>query len=119
MHYALINGELKKAMPGLQGHCPGCAAPLIAKCGDHRMHHWAHHNRPVCDDWWEPETVWHRSWKGHFPESWQETFLTDEVSDEKHIADILTDYGFVLEFQHSHITPAPRTAQLPLCGTTC
>lgn len=111
MHFALIDGQLTEAMPGLKGLCPGCAAPLIAKCGDLRLHHWAHHNRPVCDEWWEPETFWHRSWKANFPESWQENFLTDELTGEKHIADILTDYGFVLEFQHSAITPEERRSR--------
>ncbi len=111
MHFALIDGQLTKAMPGLKGYCPGCDAPMVAKCGHLRMNHWAHQNRPVCDDWWEPETVWHRTWKNHFPESWQETFLTDESTGEKHIADILTDYGFVIEFQHSHITPEERNSR--------
>jgi hypothetical protein len=111
MHFALIDGQLTEAMPGLKGHCPGCAAPMVAKCGELRMHHWAHQNRPVCDDWWEPETVWHRQWKNQFPESWQENFLTDELTGEKHIADVLTDYGFVLEFQHSHITPEERRSR--------
>jgi hypothetical protein len=111
MHFALIDGQLSEAIPGLKGYCPGCDAPMVAKCGHLRMHHWAHQNRPVCDDWWEPETIWHRQWKNHFPESWQETFLTDEITGEKHIADILTDYGFVIEFQHSHITPEERSSR--------
>lgn len=111
MRFAIVNGQLEEAMPGLKGICPGCDAPMVAKCGDMRIEHWAHKNRTVCDDWWEPETLWHRTWKNHFPKKWQENFLTDEVSGEKHIADILTDYGFVIEFQHSHITPEERRSR--------
>ncbi len=56
-----------------------------------------------CDPWWENETEWHRKWKGNFAEEWQEVILTDGITDEKHIADIRTPYGLVVEFQHSHI----------------
>lgn len=59
----------------------------------------------------EPETLWHRSWKNKFPGSWQEAFLTDQLTGEKHIADILTDYGYIIEFQHSHITPEERRSR--------
>src|SRR6218665_3696191 len=88
---------------------------MIAKCGHLRLHQWEHQNRPVCDNWCGPETVWHRSWKNHFPQSWHENFLTDELTGDKHIADILTDYGFVVEFQHSHITPDERASREHFC----
>lgn len=67
--------------------------------------HWAHKSREHCDRWWESETEWHRAWKNLFPVEWQEVVHTDDTSNEKHIADIKTPRGLVLEFQHSPISP--------------
>jgi len=53
-----------------------------------------------CDNWWENETEWHRKWKSYFPIDWQEIVHFDGESGEKHIADVKTDSGFVLEFQN-------------------
>jgi hypothetical protein len=50
-----------------------------------------------CDSWWEPETEWHRSWKSNFLDEWQELVLRDKQTGEKHIADVCTDYGLVIE----------------------
>lgn len=108
MRFALIDHKQTEAAPGLRGSCPGCAQPLIARCGQQRMHHWAHAGNKMCDTWWEPETEWHRSWKNNFPAEWQEYFLTDEKG-EKHIADVRTGQELVIEFQHSHIDPLERS----------
>ena len=110
MRYALINAERHEAEPRLVGTCPGCAQAMIAKCGDQRIHHWAHKGMRVCDPWWEPETPWHRAWKREFDDAWQEVILHDELA-EKHIADVRTDHGLVLEFQHSHISPLERQSR--------
>jgi competence protein CoiA len=77
-----------------------CGSPVIAKCGEIRMHHWAH--RGMCDPWWEGETEWHREWKRLFPKEWQEVVHFAE-NGEKHIADVKTDQGYIVEFQHSYI----------------
>jgi len=111
MRFALIENTLVEAAPGSHGICPGCSKAVIAKCGKQRIHHWAHRNDKMCDNWWEPETEWHRSWKDNFPKEWQEIFLPDEQSGEKHIADLLTDYGLVIEFQHSPIKPDERASR--------
>lgn len=111
MRYALHNEKLIEASLGIAGNCPGCGAVVIPKCGEIRIHHWSHQKTKMCDDWWEPETEWHREWKDQFPTSWQENFLVDEITGEKHIADVITDYGFVLEFQHSHITLEERKSR--------
>ncbi|RUV66122.1 competence protein, partial [Mesorhizobium sp. M5C.F.Cr.IN.023.01.1.1] len=78
MRYALVNDERREAEPGVAGTCPGCGQPMIAKCGDQRIHHWAHRGMRTCDPWWEPETPWHRSWKAQFPPHWQEVVQQDE-----------------------------------------
>lgn len=35
----------------------------------------------------------------------EEVFLPNKQSGEKHIADVCTKYGLVIEFQHSYICP--------------
>lgn len=69
-----------------------------------KINHWAHKGNRNCDHWWENETEWHRNWKGQYPIEWQEVIQFDEKGG-KHIADIKTGNGLVLEFQHSYIKP--------------
>ncbi|MCL2650769.1 MAG: hypothetical protein FWD60_07070 [Candidatus Azobacteroides sp.] len=109
MRFALIDNKRVEAQPGFKGLCPGCSQQVIAKCGKQRIHHWAHLNNKSCDSWWEAETEWHRSWKNNFPVEWQEVFLPDVITGEKHVADVCTCHDFVIEFQHSHIDPKERT----------
>ena len=75
------------------------------------MHHWAYKTSQNCDPWWENETEWHRKWKEHFSENFQEYLMIDQNTGEKHIADIRTDKGFVIEFQHSSIKPEEKDAR--------
>lgn len=104
MKCALVNGQRQEAQPNLSGMCPGCGRLAVAKCGEVRVWHWAHNGHRLCDPWWENETVWHRAWKNQFPADWQEIVHLAE-DGERHIADVKTGAGWVLEFQHSHITP--------------
>jgi competence protein CoiA len=108
MKFAIVNGSNAEAVKGVKGICPCCSSELIAKCGERKMHHWAHKGIRNCDPWWENETEWHRSWKGNFDTNWQEKILHDEITGEKHIADVQTTHGLVVEFQHSHIHPIER-----------
>jgi hypothetical protein len=104
MKFAIVNGEKAEAQQGLRGACVHCQSETIAKCGTERIEHWAHKSKVSCDPWWENETEWHRAWKKDFPKDWQEISHFDSKNEEKHIADIKTDKGFVIEFQHSAIT---------------
>ncbi|WP_366140616.1 competence protein CoiA family protein [uncultured Tateyamaria sp.] len=92
-----------EASPGVTGTCPGCKSPLVAKCGTRKVWHWAHHGKRHCDNWWEPETQWHRSWKDRFPKNWQEYPLRSNEGD-LHFADVRTPSGLIIEIQHSHIS---------------
>jgi hypothetical protein len=83
---------------------------MVAKCGEERIWHWAHQGTRTCDSWWEPETEWHRAWKGKFPIAWQEVIHPAE-NGEKHIADVKTDHGWVIEFQYSFIKPDERRSR--------
>lgn len=109
MRFAKIDNALVEAESGLKGICPGCGEPVIAKCGEQRIHHFAHLRTKVCDSWWEAETEWHRAWKDNFPMEWQEAFLSDPLTGEKHIADVKTPNSLVIEFQHSHLSSKERT----------
>ncbi len=110
MKIALVDGQRREAEPGLSGSCPGCGSLMIPKCGERRVRHWAHRGQHHCDHWWEPETQWHRDWKNRFPSEWQEVFHRAE-SGEKHIADVKTAHGCVIEFQHSFLKPEERRSR--------
>ena len=88
------------ARRGAKAFCPGCAQPVIAKCGDVKIAHWAHRFDQACD--WEPggETDWHLEWKNAAPPERQ------EVRIGRHRADIVSPAGVVVELQHSHLSRA-------------
>lgn len=109
MLFALVDGNRRKASPRLSGQCPGCGSALIPKCGELRAWHWAHRGERRCDPWWE-ESEWHRKWKDRFPPEWQE-IVQLAPNGEKHIADIRTPDGRVIEFQHSPLAKEERDAR--------
>jgi hypothetical protein len=111
MKYALVNNFKTEAQKDLKGYCPICESELTAKCGDFKIHHWSHKKIRNCDPWWENETEWHRNWKNNYPAAWQEFPFKDQKTDEKHIADIYTAHGLVIEFQHSNINPEERNSR--------
>ena len=108
MQYALINNVRTGPLKGLKGACEGCNNVLVAKCGNVKLHHWAHKSIRNCDSWWEPETQWHRDWKNKFPPEFREVVLRDEVNNEIHRADIRTSNGVTIEFQNSPISLEER-----------
>lgn len=110
MKFALVNRQREEAQPDLSGECPVCGSPTVAKCGEVRVWHWAHKGALLCDPWWESETEWHRHWKGQFPVDWQEIVHT-APNGERHIADVKTDGGWVIEFQHSYLNPEERRSR--------
>ncbi len=110
MKFALVNEQRQKPQPNLSGVCRGCGSPMIARCGEIRMWHWAHKSERKCDPWWENETQWHRDWKDQFPDDWQE-IVHHADNGERHVADLKTDTGWVIEFQHSRIEPEERRSR--------
>lgn len=111
MKYALVDGQKVEATKGMKGVCPICLQPVIPKCGHFKISHWAHKSLSHCDKWWESETEWHRNWKNMFQNDWQEIVAFDDKTGEKHIADIKTRYGLVVEFQHSYISEEERISR--------
>ena len=110
MRFAIIESHRREAEPGLSAACPSCGNAVIARCGDIRVPHWAHKGRRNCDPWWENETEWHRAWKNEFSPDWQEVIHTAQEG-ERHVADVKTETGMVIEFQHSHLKPEERVAR--------
>lgn len=121
MQYAINeHGERIKASPGLHAVCPSCRSPVISKCGDIKIHHFAHESIKDCDSWHENETLWHRQWKEMVPESWREIVINKYVANYdicqgfvsqngitlvSHRADIQNPRtGLVVELQHSPLT---------------
>jgi hypothetical protein len=117
MQYAIVEGQKREASPGLLGTCPLCGAVMTPKCGKFRVAHWAH-PPGIVDHRWEPETEWHRNWKGCFPFECQE-IVHQASSGEKHIADVKTTHGRVIEFQNSAISDEERRSReefyRPMC----
>lgn len=103
MQYALVNNKKKKAEPNLKGTCRHCRGAVHSKCGEINIWHWAHISIENCDSWHEPETQWHLDWKDRFGEEFSEISIIQ--GDERHIADVKTKNGIVIEFQNSAITP--------------
>lgn len=110
MQFALLNNQKVKPIKGQMGYCPMCGAEMIARCGKVKIHHWAHKGKLHCDRWWESETLWHRDWKNHFPSEWHEIVHFDD-NVEKHIADLKTPHGLVVEFQHSPISTEEKQSR--------
>jgi len=67
VHFALINNQRVEAQPQLQGLCSCCSQPVVSKYGIRKVWHWAHRSKVSCDNWWEPETEWHRNRKNNYP----------------------------------------------------
>jgi len=94
------------ATRGVKGFCPLCGELLIPKCGEIKIHHWAHESKRHCDSWWEPESKWHRHWKDFVDEKFREVVIfEDEI---KHIADVKLKSGIVFEFQKSPLSVNKR-----------
>lgn len=104
MQYALVDGQRATPVPRQRGVCQYCGEEMVAKCGRYVMWHWAHMPGSNCDPWWGSESEWHREWKERFPEDWREVVHFDELTGEKHVADVKTSHAIVVEFQRSQIS---------------
>ena len=59
MQYANVNGERREASPNAKGECPLCGSEVISKCGNIKIHHWAHVSGSECELGKEPESKEH------------------------------------------------------------
>jgi competence protein CoiA len=95
-----LDGDRVLPKPGVAGQCPACGSACVPKCGEIVIWHWAHVARGDCDPWSEPETYWHALWQESVPKDRQEIVIGN------HRADVVTADGFIVELQHSGISPA-------------
>lgn len=95
--------RIEATITGQRGFCPCCKSQVISKCGQVKVNHWAHFDKKNCDSWYAPMTKWHLDWQNKFPKDWQEKIIINKEG-EKHIADIKTPSGVVVEFQHSYLS---------------
>ncbi len=100
MKFSLVDGVRQEPSPKVKGLCQFCGKPTLSKCGTKVRWHWAHARKGSCDPWWDNESQWHRDWKNHWANDYQEIVDFDEVG-EKHIADVKLPNGMVIEFQNS------------------
>lgn len=115
MLYAWIDGIKRAPLEkGEQTICRDCGRILTSVMPAENIKHWRH-KAGDCDNWSEPEGQWHLSWKEHFDFNSREICLIDELSGEKHRADILCGLGTtkatVLELQHSNISEDERISR--------
>lgn len=101
MQYSFVDGVRRHPSPKARGVCQLCGREMLAKCGSQIVWHWAHYRSLNCDPWWEGETEWHLGWKARFPEEWREVVKHDRSANERHIADVVTSRGLVIELQNS------------------
>ena len=111
MRFAII-GNNKHQLPfkGAKGVCPACGETVIAKCGSIKVHHWSHQSNSNCK-YKENKGEWHLKWQMQFEDDWQECQIKNPNTNEINIADIKTQNGFVIEFQHSSISEEERKAR--------
>lgn len=103
---------------GQRAICPHCEDEVLAKCGQIVRPHWSHKADRECDPWGEPEGEWHRGWKELvLPNQCEVTMKRTEGGlDLHHRADIVGDWGVVIELQHSAISPETIQARESFYG---
>lgn len=109
MKWALKDNERILATPKQKAVCPICNEEVIAKCGNINVWHWAHKNLQDCDEWYEPESIWHINWKNEFPRECQEVVVGNHRADIKLnkkyiIGTFAYDSDIVIELQNSTIS---------------
>lgn len=72
-----------EAVPRTEAICPGCFGPVISKCGEIKIWHWAHVTGQDCDRWSEPESLWHKQWKDKYPIEEREVVMGCHRADIK------------------------------------
>ena len=115
MLYAWIDGVKRAPLEkGEKTICCDCGGVLTSVIPIQNVKHWRHKSSD-CDSWSENEGPWHLSWKENFDIRFREICLIDEISGEKHRADILcnpeTPESTVLELQHSNISEEERISR--------
>lgn len=115
MFFEWINGEYRQPrLTGERAICRCCGAEVLAVVPKENQPHWRHKTRD-CDPWSEPEGEWHLRWKNLFPAHTREIPMVNDVTGERHRADIYfqpsVPPGVTVELQHSPISESERLAR--------
>jgi len=114
MRYAILNNSRVEAKTEYREQkciCPECNAEVIPVCGNTYAHHWRHKVKTDCILEYTPMTPWHKAWQNQFDDSCREIVHFDEITKEKHVADIKTQNGIIVELQHSAISIEERVSR--------
>lgn len=83
MLYAVTN-DVQKIRPhkNVRGLCPHCRGPLIPKCGQIKIHHWAHKEAKGCP-YSSGMTPWHYGWlerfDNHPQDGWEVEYFFNSI----------------------------------------
>ena len=83
MLYAVTSdGERIRASKNVRGFCPHCRGNLIPRCGQIRIHHWAHKEAKGCP-YSSGMTPWHYDWlanfDGHPKNGWEVEYFFNSI----------------------------------------
>ena len=93
---------INDAIKGEDYFCPCCNGLMTQKKGTRMIWHYAHKSLNNCIDYYDNKGEWHRKMQEMFPEKNRE--IVENFGMYKHIYDILTDKGVIIEFQHSPLS---------------
>ncbi|MCB9841156.1 MAG: hypothetical protein H6809_05870 [Phycisphaeraceae bacterium] len=97
MLYATLDGKRIRPVRGMRATCPTCGEAVEAKCGQIKVHHWAHRSGSACAQSADM-CEWHVNWQMQvIPEA-------TEVVLPPRRADLRGNDGVVIELQHSAIS---------------
>jgi competence CoiA-like predicted nuclease len=82
--------------------CRCCNTNVIAKQGDIKIWHFSHESKNSCSEWHKPMSEWHKNWQNEFDKEFREIIHHGKLG--KHIADVKTKHGHIIEFQNSPIS---------------
>lgn len=97
-----IRTSINNSIKGKPYKCPCCGSEVIQKKGDIMIWHFAHKSLADCVDYYDHKGEWHRAMQELFPEKNREVY--EKTFMYRHIFDVLTDKGRIIEFQHSPIS---------------
>ena len=98
-----IRTSINNSIRGKTYKCPCCGSEVIQKKGDIMIWHFAHKSIADCVNYYDHKGEWHRAMQELFPEKNREVY--EKTETYRHIFDVLTDKGRIIEFQHSSMSP--------------
>ena len=96
-----LRTSINNSIRGKTYKCPCCGSEVIQKKGDVMIWHFSHKSLADCVDYYDHKGEWHRAMQELFPEKNREVY--EKTATYRHIFDVLTDKGRIIEFQHSPI----------------